>query len=533
MKEEREYFEVEIGESQYDDIELTGIVEARYIHARLEIDEGNPYIEALPLPLSGEALKCVYDIGLPEYHPGETPVLLDELLQIGSLRNVRFRLPFHQSLEDYMYSTLVQSYRARQAAPVEDARLEYTANNEKCHSDNVLYGDAAAPTNGAFGLAGPGGTGKSCSISTVTSHYPQTIRHRDKYGSHVQIVYLVVNCMPNSNMAAVYQGIGAAIDKALGNVEPVYEAEVAHTSGLGKKLELIRRYVELFAIGIIILDEIQLLRFDGRSENSFEAFMVLANETKCAIAVVGTEDAKDKIFHALRTSRRIGAMIETDRYCDDIGLFEKYMEKLFVYQWFEPRVELTPEITETFFDLTKGIIDQLITMYICVSLDYVRKKHKGKAPEVNGKYIKSVITHRYPGILKLLEKMDLRRLAEMNESVRDELEDMIDECIQEEQKKEIVESAEESMDAQILAGKVKDNIVQCVGKTRSVSTIEAAIKTVMKRKSSEGLSEHELTDKVLDHIYNAPKRNSKKTDVKPISTQAMKDVLKEDTEKEI
>lgn len=48
--------------SQYDDLNLeeNKIVNARYIHALIDADKGNPYIEALPLPRSENNITRVY-----------------------------------------------------------------------------------------------------------------------------------------------------------------------------------------------------------------------------------------------------------------------------------------------------------------------------------------------------------------------------------------------------------------------------------------------------------------------------------------
>ena len=56
--------------SQYEDISFVPgqAVEARYIRSANIADNGNPFIEALPLPReSKEDLKNAYEIGIPGY----------------------------------------------------------------------------------------------------------------------------------------------------------------------------------------------------------------------------------------------------------------------------------------------------------------------------------------------------------------------------------------------------------------------------------------------------------------------------------
>jgi hypothetical protein len=155
-----------------------------------------------------------------------------------------------------------------------------------------------------------------------------------------------VNCIPNSNFSALYVSIGNAIDRALGNLTPVYENEIRSARALGLKAEKVRDLVEMFGIGIIIFDEIQLIDFESTKENSFESLMTLTNRTKVAIAVVGTEDSFDKMFSKLRTSRRLGTMIIGHRYCEDKRYFATIVKNLFNYQWVDKLMPLSDEIIE-------------------------------------------------------------------------------------------------------------------------------------------------------------------------------------------
>ena len=303
------------GISQYDDFDLENnkIVNARYIHALVDEDRGNPYIEALPLPRDEKSITRVYTRTLPNYRYDDVKDMdtLKKMLAVGTLRELRFPLPFHSELEFNFYNSLVTSYRARKRIESMDTKLDYVSDNKSNETHSILAGDSAAATNAGFSLIGYSGCGKSSSIQTLVAHYPQVIIHGDNTSSRFpQIVYLVVNCIANSNFSALYEGIGDAIDKALGNIVPVYAKEVTKINNLGRKAEKIKEYIEKFAIGIIIFDEIQLIDFKHTKENSFDSLMTLSNRTKVAIAVVGTEDARNKMFKELRTSRRVGMMIK-------------------------------------------------------------------------------------------------------------------------------------------------------------------------------------------------------------------------------
>lgn len=81
-----------------------------------------------------------------------------------------------------------------------------------------MYGDSANSANSSFALLGYSGVGKSTSLNQLLMDYPQLIIHKipGTEDRIPQIVYLVVNCLPNSNFNELYISIGKAIDRALG-----------------------------------------------------------------------------------------------------------------------------------------------------------------------------------------------------------------------------------------------------------------------------------------------------------------------------
>ena len=221
------YYDVENNESQYEDLDLAAmksreICLARYIKAKGPY-AGNPYIEALPLPRSAEDIANDYNnsvkpVSIEEI---ETMSALDKEFMVDTLNQVRFRLPFHKLLETAFYSALVRSYAARKTVHSRLDSLTMIIGNskEECHS--ILFGDSAEATDGSFCLCGASGSGKTAALNVLLSHYPQVIRHPE-YDNTIQIVYLAVNCIPNSNLNVLCDAVGDAIDKALGNIEPFY-----------------------------------------------------------------------------------------------------------------------------------------------------------------------------------------------------------------------------------------------------------------------------------------------------------------------
>lgn len=499
--------------SQYNDVEfeMGKPVPARYIEASLDMDKGNIFIEALPLPRTEREIELAYDTELPSYSSENIEKMsrFQRMMCVGQLKSIRFNLPFHEQLEFEFYNALIQSYRARELLVAENGVLVNHINNEPQKNSGILVGNSARATNAGFSLIGYSGCGKSSAIEILVSHYPQVIIHKINGGYFPQITYLVVNCVANSNFTALYEGIGDAIDKALGNVEPIYAEEIKKTRNLGIKAEKVREYVEKFAIGAIIFDEIQLIDFEHTKENTFDSLLTLANKTKTAIIVVGTEDAKDKMFSELRTSRRLGMMINGNAYCNNKRFFNNLVEELFYYQWFDKQVEVTQDICDTLYDLTKGIIDQLVSLYSAAHIDYLSSRVR---PEVNGEYFKKIAKKYYPGIQDVLANLEstenIRKRNEICKSADNLMKTMLDQAKQNEKAEELIGRSRDKAERTITLS----NVVAAINGIYDFSDdqIQAAYKKVMARNTSENKNEKEITRLVIEELNKIPSKNRKK-----------------------
>ena len=92
------YAKCEEGASQYDGYDLNeqNVVPAIYVPAKVSEDKGNPYIEALPYPRDANNIMRAYTKTLLEFDYNNIKNMsnLDKMLQVGTLRNIRFPLPF-------------------------------------------------------------------------------------------------------------------------------------------------------------------------------------------------------------------------------------------------------------------------------------------------------------------------------------------------------------------------------------------------------------------------------------------------------
>lgn len=525
-KFEYKYRELELGERQYDNIDLsdTMYVDAAYIQSEIIEDRGNPFIEALPLPRTAEEVFYAYTKDIMEYDYAKELKhdVYRQRRSIALLRQLRMPLPFHEELESHCYNVLVTSYRSRRLMGNGDIDIPLQVDGKEQIIHSTLLGDSYGAANAGFKLLGYSGCGKSSALKILFSNYPQVIMHHNGFTRIPQITYLVVNCITNSNFTALYDGIGNAIDMALGNLSGCYEKEIKKLSGLGKKADKVRELIEKFSIGIIVFDEIQLIDFDSSKENSFEGLLTLSNKTKVAMGIVGTEDAYDKMFTILRTTRRTGNLISGNLYCEDKRYFSVVVNSLFRYTWFKERVKLNTEILNALYDNTKGIIDQLIAIYMFMQLDYIAKKKK---PEINKAFIDEVAERHYPGIKDILEKNEAKA-EERRNNIKKQAEEEISGMLDNKDQREFAKLSEEIfgsvdiLDRKYLLKNVIHNI-QMIDKSYNVDRIQTLFEKVMNVKANDVKDEAEITSKVWKRLQDGPKDTRPKSKNK-VSHQDMK-----------
>lgn len=505
-----EYAALDGNERQYDHIDFfeNPLVDAVYVKSNCIADRGNPYIESLPRPKTMEEILNDYYRPISDYDWNEQKKwsTFDRMKAAMQVKQIRFVLPFMIDVSNNFPLMLINSYRCRAVRKIQHKTV--TVNNQQNTVGYVSKGKLDGSANAGFALIGYSGCGKTTGMSMVLADYPQVIvHHPDKDTQFTQIVYLHVVCHTNSNFAALYISIGQAIDSALCNAEPVYEEVIRKCKTIGAKANKICELIDLFGIGAIILDEIQLLNFEGNRESTFESLLTIANNTHVAMIVLGTEDAYKKMFPNLRTARRIGAFLEASQYCGNKTFFDHICKKMFKYQWLDEWVELTSEMIDTLYSLTYGIIDQLGSLYIRIQINALQSKEQ---PRIDSKYIEKISEKYYPGLQRLIAEL-IRGEKTISEF--------------EAQRKALCDKADAGLEAKMAAIQAQNvtdaiirdegqkternydqifrnirqniqNILETTDEVYSLETIEKAIRHVMSLKKNAEADEKALTKEV-------------------------------------
>lgn len=209
------------------------------------------------------------------------------------------------------------------------------------------------------------------------------------------------------------------------------------------------------------------------------------------------------------TARRIGCIIQGSLYCSSKDYFRVLVKSIFRYQWFDEPVEVTKDIIDTLYEVTHGIVNQLVNIYSSMCFDYLDKKKK---PVINGDYIRSIAKTFYPGIQAILENMKMSEAERAYHAFKEDAEIrkelLLDQKRQEEEMKEIEGVLQTKAEQGISLENVIANITALYD--YSEQQIEEAYKKVINRKSSEGKSEKEISRLVYEQLNRLPKKNQQK-----------------------
>lgn len=395
LKMDYDYRDLHDGEEKYQgyNIKENNVVDAEYTRAANPQHRGNMLIEALPDTKNTDRSDQIfrrYFKSLPPNVLSRTAPIADRKIMVSALRDLRIPMEYHRQVEFEFDRALRESYASRWPM-VDDQQRKSTTVAE----------DASASVTG-FALLGRAGTGKTSAISLLLEQYPQVIRHHTDIGTISQIVYLCVNCLPNSNMNGLLANIGAAVDKAVGCVDGEYENMILNARSTDKKIAQVRRLIERFSIDIIILDEIQHLSGGRNKLNSFESLLTLNNMTKVVFGVVGTEDAYEHIFCTERMARRVGVRIVANDYMEDRKTFDKVMGLIFQNQWFDQPIPLTDGLKKALFYYSDGVIDRMVTLCMYLNIEYLNKRERNENVIVDEAFLTKIVDKRFRNLRELL-----------------------------------------------------------------------------------------------------------------------------------
>lgn len=413
------------------------IQQAVYRNQEHRLFTGNPFIEALPPPISNANISklLVEDIDFASEDRELPPHL--RLYSLEQLLYWRFPRGFQFELVQ-LFSTVV--------------RMGYLNRNplHKDYWDALREGreflvnpDAPPPkkrksTALGFPVIGDSGVGKTCGIDIVLEAlFPQLIIHSEYNGrpfNRQQIPYLIIQCPPKAGLIALCENFFRQVDEILGltgSLKSYYKLYARGGQGkLGEMIGGMYTVCEIHGIGVLVIDEIQNLTAAkaNDSETMLNFFVQLVNELSIPIVVVGTPMAIKALSKFFRNVRRVSGQGDciVRRMKKDDPDWINFVKNMLRYQFVQKPIKISEKsplfiaVCDALYWESQGITDLVVKVFILAQIRAITTEDEEMRETLTPQIIHSVRDS-----LLLLQPM-LDALRSGDESALAEYEDLYD-----------------------------------------------------------------------------------------------------------
>ncbi len=472
----------------------------------------NPFISALPLiKNSGTAIKEM-EI-MPNFD--EREINLPPHIRIHAIQRLinNFFQPMaeHVLLEQRFSILIRQSYVGRN--PNTGAYKKHLNNGyDRIVSKDInltVRKDAVSTATG-FSIVGPSGCGKTSAVLRCLMDYPSAIFHPDLHV--IQIPWLKLECPRNGSLAELCFNFFRAVDNRIGT--EYFGRYCKPRVGVDSLIAEMAHVANLHAIGVLIIDEIQHLsrKRSGGDQAMLDFFVTLTNSIGVPVVLVGTPKARSLFATDFKIAKRTTGLGSVN--WDRIPQGEKWnrlIKRLWKYQWLANKGALTQEIIDVLYDLSQGIIDVLLKLYVLSQWRAMIIKTEnisiGLLKKVYDDELKPV--HQ---MLQALRSGDPEKIAEFGDLVMPGIEVKL---LQSFQEQKIFDNYTEEQKEQPLDDKAKVilNIAESLGISKDIAI--PLIENEVKQNPSMDTMQivHRLLNLINSPVKPKPKSRSKKPNV--------------------
>lgn len=360
--------------------------------------QNNPLIEALP-PIFSQSEVIDHLSIYPPFNKDEKKLEVHKRVHL-ILRLLHYfqPIPIHLKIESSVSRLIRLGYVHRNPLTKEYAQgfVENWNNIKKGKLDCT-----SIQTGQTLSIVGVSGVGKTRTVQRILQMMPQVISHVDYYGkplNQYQVTFLKIETPFDGSVKTIIFDFFHQVDNLLGsNYFKRYANSRLSTSQL---MPIMAQIAKAINLGVLIIDELQHLK-GMKSSNSTQVlnfFTALINTINIPLIMIGTPKAMDVLqsqFRQARRSTNVGSVF-WDRLEKD-AVWDLFIRGMWQYQWTKEDVELTEELSSIMYDMSQGIADIAIKLFMMVQL---RAINTGKE-KITASLIKSVAKEE----LKMVQPM--------------------------------------------------------------------------------------------------------------------------------
>ncbi|WP_333834427.1 ATP-binding protein [Rubrimonas sp.] len=333
----------------------------------------NPFINRLP-PLCDHHAVLDGLTDLPAFDPAERTypahIRLHCLQRLTRYFDPNER---HLDLDQRLDLMIRQGYVGRD--PLTTGYMDHVTNGHARVVARDLRVSLRPAESTAIGMAliGVSGMGKTRSVQRILGRFtPQVIVHEQPFALH-QVAWLRLDCPAKGSEKQLCFSFFKEMDRLLGtNFEARHGAS---REPVDKMLPQMAGIANRHALGLLVVDEIQhLIEAPGPVRRSLLNFFVtLVNVVGVPVLLIGTPRALPLLDGAFRQARRVSGFgsIMWDRLPPD-ETWKYFIKRMWRFQWTREPSDLTPEVEETLYDESQGIIDIVIKLYQLAQLKAIQ-----------------------------------------------------------------------------------------------------------------------------------------------------------------
>lgn len=218
-----------------------------------------------------------------------------------------------------------------------------------------------------FSILGCPGMGKTVTVERVLQSYPPLVEHN--LGETItQVPYLKIECPSTGSPKAFCLSFFHALGERL-QTDFIGMLKLDRKTG-DVLMPYVQHYAYLYALGVLVVDEIQHLRQATQGhETLMNFFVALSNAIKVPVVLVGTMAALDIFQLDFRSGRRASGI--GNQYWDRMqkdGEWDEFIKEMWSYQWTRTPTALDDDISEALYDESQGVIDIVIKLFIFAQL---------------------------------------------------------------------------------------------------------------------------------------------------------------------
>ena len=335
----------------------------------------NPLIEALPAPLEpDEAIEKL--MIRPPYsdYDRQYPSSYRQLL---TQRIVRLHQPMEREVDGVgrIDRCIRWGYADRNPlSPAYAAQLA-AGHTASVHGGGLNYSGGYHPHTYGFSILGISGIGKSTTVESILSIYPQVIQHtayRDAPLHMHQVTWLKLDCSCDGSLKGLCMDFFRELDGLLGT--EYCKQYNSRRATLDQMMIAMSRLCVSHNVGVLIIDEIQNLcsAQKGIPEKVLNFFVTLVNTIGVPVIMIGTPKALSILQNEFQQAKRGSGQGDAlwERMENDAS-WDLFCRAIWTYQYTREDVPFTSGMKDALYDEAQGIPFLAVHIYKLVQEDAI------------------------------------------------------------------------------------------------------------------------------------------------------------------